>query len=420
MRKYLHLLLALSFIVSWSYVLSSCSDDDDEKKKEKKDDKAGYFWLKNLRTNEGAGISEIYENGNSSYKERINTIDCELGDTLVIKFTPKSSYKDEKIVFRPVNILDNTSQVGDTVLTSSLSIGEHTLVAKAVCQMEGYNLSAQYSFSFKVMTKKVFDSEAGSFKITNLSTGEEINGHSYQCFAGDTLEVLFTPKKEYEFVPFEIEGGYFKKISDNLFVVPDLKTSVGNGISVGKTVDFQTVYNNNKDSILMCKHEFSMITYVEEADVTYTLNLTRDLLQFVTATLSYTDDNGRELSFTLKNEDWTTETFEDDGKSVEMTYYKFPLHYTKLDRDFIVKASYSIIENVALTKDSYDFGHRLKWGPANVAGASYTNISIDINVGGDSMVKAEDVAKYLEQLTNEPDVVKVHIGKRDRSIKDLR
>lgn len=236
---------------------------------------------------------------------------------------------------------------------------------------------------------------------------------SYECFAGDTLEVLFKPKEEYESVHFEIKGGYFQKISDNLFVVPDLKTSVGSGISIGKTVDFQTVYNNN-DSILGCKREFSLITFVEEADVTYTLYVTRDLLQFMTATLSYTDDNGRELSFTLKDEDWTTETFEDGGE--ELIYYRFPMHYTKLDRDFSVKASYSINESVPPTKESYDFEHGLMWGAAVVAGAPHTNISIDINVGGDGMVKAEDVANYLEQMANNPDVIKVHIGKRDRSI----
>ena len=140
------------------------------------------------------------------------------------------------------------------------------------------------------------------------------------------------------------------------------------------------------------------------------------MLQFVTPTLSYTDDNGRELSFTLKDEDWTTETIEDDGESVELTYYKLPMHYTKLDRDFMVKASYSIKESVTLAKDSYDFEHSLKWGPANVAGAPYGVVSVDINVGGDGMVKAENVAKYLEHINNNPDVIKVHIGKRDRSI----
>jgi len=410
MKKFM--LYSLIFIwASSSLMLVSCKDDDDiEESKEAeeiKDDNAGYFWVENLRTNKGAGTLNGYTTD--------NTIECELGDTLVVKFTPKDKYKNENIMFSTRNIIDNSNQVRDTILTSNLSKGDHTLVAQAVYEKEGYNLSAQQSFPFTVKSKKVSDSEAGAFEITNLSTGEKVNGRSYQCFAGDTLEVLFIPKKEYASVNFEIEGESFQKISDHLFVVPDLQTYIGSGISIGKTVDFQTVYNNN-DSILKCKHAFSLITFVEEADVTYTLHITRDLLQFVTATLSYTDDNGRELSFTLKDEDWVTETIEDEGESIEMTYYELPLHYTKLDRDFTVKASYSIKEGVPLTKESYDFEHSLRWGPAVVAGSRHINISIDINIGGDGMVKAEDVANYLEKIANNPDVVKVHIGKRDRSI----
>lgn len=420
MEKYIHSLITLSFLISSCYVLSSCCDDEEDKKEDnvevKRDDKSGHFWLKNLRTKEGAGMSIANkDDGAISYIEINKIIECEQGDTLIVKFTPKSDYSEDKFKFRPDNILDNASHVGDTVLTSNLALGEHTLVAKSVCQIEGYELSSEYSFSFNVNRKKVFDSEAGTFSITNISTREAVNGLSYNCFAGDTLEVLFKPKKEYASVPFEIKGGSFTKLNDSLFVVPDLKTSMGNGIDIGKTVNFQTVYNEN-DSILMCKYEFSLITFVEEADVTYTLYVTPDLLQFVSASLSYTDDNGQELTFSLKDEDWTTETIEMDGESVELTCYRLPLHYNHLDCDHTVKAIYSIEDGVALTKESYDFDHSLNWGSAIVAGAPHSSVSININIGGDGMIKADDVAKYLQHLTDNPDVVKVHLGKRDLSI----
>lgn len=410
-------------MMSSCYVLSSCCDDgNDEDKKEdqvevKRDEKAGYFWLRNIRTNEGAGIKLNSEGNTHTSNVKIN---CEQGDTLVLEFTPLEKYSDSKFHFKTSYILDDAQQEESMIYTSNLAIGEHILVAKSVCQIEGYDLSAERSFSFNVVRKTVTDFEAGTFSITNISTGETVNGSSYSCFAGDTLEVLFNPKKEYASVPFEIEGGYFQKISDNLFVVPDLKTSAGNGLSIGKTVDFQTVYNNEKDSILACKREFSLITFVEEANVTYTLHVSPDLLQFVTVSLAYTDDNGQEVTLSLKDEDWTTEIFDNNGKSAELTYYSLPLHYKKLDKDHTVKAIYRIKDGVALTKESYEFDHSLNWGSATVAGASHTNYSVTVNIGGDGMVKAGDVATYLQHLKDNPDVLKVHLGKRDRSIVNVK
>ena len=142
-------------------MLTSCKEDDSAEVI--KDNDSGYFWVENLRTKNGVGTTVTnLENGKTTYREGKGTLECELGDTLVVKFTPKNKYTN--LNFSQSSTVDNSSQVGNMVLTSNMSIGEHTLVAKAICQTDGYNLSAQQSFTFNVKVKPVHDLEAGGSK----------------------------------------------------------------------------------------------------------------------------------------------------------------------------------------------------------------------------------------------------------------
>ncbi len=417
MRKYLHLLFALSFIVSWSYVLSSCSDDDDEKKKEdvevKKDDKAGYFWLKNLRTDEGAGISVINENGNSSYKESTHTIDCELGDTLVIKFTPKSSYTDEKIKFRPANILDNTSQVGDTVLTSSLSIGKHTLVAKAVCQMEGYNLSAQQSFSFKVKekpVKRVVDA-AGTFSITNRMTGEKVDENHNLVLAGDTLDISFSPLSGLEDKAFSHKYTLGSKVYDGDYVV------VKNENDLVLSAEYE-------DSIsYKAKRSFSLVISNRSTTIPYYIGVSPDLLKFVDVEATFYDSTGKADTYQIGENDWTKEYFYEN----EFSYrYRKTVRYLTWGLDCGLRIRYIPKDNVVPTEDHYDFLHSLSMGRMISSGTTdvgyqlqiydgiNVNLTINISIGGKEVdagnVSRDDVKGYIDYIASHPEGISFHIS----------
>ena len=302
----------------------------------------------------------------------------------------------------------------------------------------GSSTPTNSSTSGKPETMK--DSDAGSFVITNLSANEEVKGGSYNCFAGDTLKVDFLPKQQYKSLSFTINTSNLIKLSGNLFLVPDLKTSINPVISISKNVTFQAT--NEKNS-LYAEKTVPFFTYVPEADVSYTLIVSPDLLQFVNVELEYTTDNGTVQSKTLSDKDWIRDTsyiyvFTNDvgheihssnkdpheGHSltdsipVYDTYFDLDIHYGKLDSDHKVTARYTPKMGVEPMTDTYKFWHNLMWGPATIAGASITHISLDI--GGSSNINRQDVASYLEKLSATPDVVSLHLNKRERKITEKK
>lgn len=81
----------------------------------------------------------------------------------------------------------------------------------------------------------IVDSKAGTFVVTNLATGEVFQSDEAQfgfngmysskgvkIAKGDTLKVVFTPKTNYRGVTFNRSCTNIKKVTDELYVVPDL------------------------------------------------------------------------------------------------------------------------------------------------------------------------------------------------------
>ncbi len=97
------------------------------------------------------------------------------------------------------------------------------------------------------------NNNAGTFSITNLTTGEKIeeeavfggnamfSSNGIKIAKGDTIKVTFTPIPTYSKVKFEKNCKYLTKISDTLFVVPDLSREDKSHEFDGKAV---TVYSD--------------------------------------------------------------------------------------------------------------------------------------------------------------------------------
>lgn len=285
------------------------------------------------------------------------------------------------------------------------------------------------------------DSEAGTFIITNISANEEVKGSSYQCFAGDTLKVEFHPNEQYSSFKFNVTASLLTKLSDSLFLVPDLETSNGGVSSIAKNVDFKATNDTNGNK-LSAKMRIPFFTYVPEADIAYSLSISPELLPFIDVTLDYTTDNGTKTK-SLSNSDWTQDTVyayvfknekggemhssnkeEKEGYTLTdsiafyYTHFYLNMHYAKLDTDHTVTAHYTPKTGVEPTKESYYFRHSLFWGPATICGASVNNVSISI--GGRTDIKKEEVVSYLEELSATPDIVKLHLSKRERKITEIK
>lgn len=280
--------------------------------------------------------------------------------------------------------------------------------------------------------KSVTDKDAGTFKFVNITTNEQITASYHQCFVGDTIKVEFSPKAEYAQVPFEITAEPFTKLNDSLFVVTDLETD-----RISKNVNFKAQYAKN-DSTLTATELKGFFTYVEKAHVTYTLNVSDALLQFVDVIMEFTDERGHVGTVTLGNDDWKREavTFYEyenekgartwstdtdlgeewkrvDERVAYYTFYNLEMDYEKLDMQYSVRAKYIVKQGVQPVEESYELEHNLQWGPATVAGAETINVSIKIT---DYTVKRENVASYLENLAAKPDELTLFLDKRRRRV----
>ncbi len=285
--------------------------------------------------------------------------------------------------------------------------------------------------------EKLTDSEAGAFQLTNITTGESLTETYHQCFVGDTLKAVFSPKQEYSSVSFDVTIDEFTKLNDSLFVVTDLKTGI-----IGQNIEIQAVYSQN-DSTLSAKKIVSFFTWVEQADVTYSLKMSPSLLEFVNVSLEYTDEQGQVKSIKIGDNDWINATsvwYEYEGKNGEKkwtteenpgdewtkigeeitnrTYYDLKMHYDKLDQTYIVRAKYTIKQYAQPHEDSYNLVHRLTWGPATVAGALTINTSIII--GDNTDIKRENLADYLEKLAATPDVLTLYLDKRKKGVTEMK
>ena len=351
-----------------------------------------------------------------------NHAEIRKGDTLLIRFIPNDKYKD-KAFDLTYTVNSGSDAVKDSLVdTSNFNFGENKLLVEAVHKTDSFDLSATQEYTFKIVPKSIVDTNAGKFEITDITSGDEIgeDDQPYHFFVGDTVKIVFHPNTGYENMSFSISCSSLTWLNDSLWVVPDLGTTNGN-VQISKNIWIQAEYKNKnemEDFALSSERILKVFTYKEYADVTYLLDVSQDLLQFINTTIVYTDDSGEEQIINLKDEDWIKETFEYDGETEDYAYYKLNIHYDKLDKDHYVKAIYSKKEDVAITDEPYNFSHYLKWGPAVVAGLTFNNISINIDIyTGNNKV---NVADYLEKLVNNPDVVKIHLDKRSRKIETIK
>lgn len=296
----------------------------------------------------------------------------------------------------------------------------------------------------------VSDNVAGSFKLLNPASGEELVATFYNCikiYVGDTIKVDFTPNDKYKNCKFNINCEQLKKVGENLFVVPEaLKSAeahkqfyviVG---EPGEPVKFTASYNEVKEDvkyILSAEVETRLFAYgiPENLLVKYTLDISQDLAQFVIPTITFPNENGNGMnSLVVKDTDWIKSNvehvkiysdvngkhhhiIEGEGKQPESgwelleEYDYLPPYYYTLDRNYTTKnttltvtVSYQQKENINITEDSYEFNHKLDWNNEQRG----LVINLDLT---DHTVKKEKVQEYLDNLVGKTDEVKLYIDR---------
>lgn len=295
---------------------------------------------------------------------------------------------------------------------------------------ENATLSVKYHITQK--GKRIdLDASAGSFEVKNLSAHESAEQVA-DVVPTDTFVIKFSPKQDYENFEFAISCSELKKINDSIFVVPNLET--GNNDITLEAVATAGNY--------IYKATHTMTLKVPESYIIIPMNvvLSADLEPLVDVEMSYTDIHGNERRYLIKDEDWVRpdsasfyEYIDEEGRTVysgrvpdgctivrEEKYA--PNHSFSLDARFLnitsdvtttFTARYSPKQSVELNREDYYFTHGIdrKSARVNIPGKividSYSSFNIDMT---DHTVMRENVAAYLEELSNKPDVKKFKLS----------
>lgn len=316
----------------------------------------------------------------------------------------------------------------------------------------------------------VKDTSAGTFIVKNLSTQATI-GQSAEIINRDTILIAFKPNQEYINSTFTIICNGLERVNDSIYVLPKdyLNSGVttdGNTITAHNPKDLPDVIEVNilasdtitttsdSESYYIIKAESSFKLNVAKSYVIIPLkvNLSPDLKSFVDVELSYTDKDGNEQKYLIKEEEWVkpdsvtlfeyeTEEGEtnfgyvvpDGCKIIEEErfardcYYVLNTRFLNLENDVTTtfSARYIPKPDIEIDRENYTFKHgidRMSASisiPGTIVIDNYIsfNISIDIHIGmGTDDISTpeetkEKVRSYLEELSNTPDIKKFNISK---------
>lgn len=292
--------------------------------------------------------------------------------------------------------------------------------------------------------EEIKDDEAGTFKVTNLSTGNDIAisnsvhiviGKTIaMCYGDDTLKLKFEPKDIYRDCKFDVQCEELTKLNDSLFVVPEgKKVDKVSNLQLDMTATCSQVVNNVK--MALSAKQATTVSYKPAFyfGVNCRFAVSPDLLLYVTPELTYVDKDGNQVTKVLTDAEMEAQTskiavYEDqEGNKHEIyegimqpqegwtkvdeydmvlsKHYYFESALLKRGTYQLATVKYYRKENVELSADHCDFNRSINWGAPG-----YMNVSISItqeNTKND-LSKAQ---KYLDEILSKPDVLTLAISK---------
>lgn len=268
----------------------------------------------------------------------------------------------------------------------------------------------------------------GSFEVTNLSAHEPV-GSSAVVIYHDTLLIKFNSKQDYENPSFTISCRELEKVNDSIFVVPSLKTGENKiTLEAADTVNNYIIYKAEQIITFKIPESYMIIPL--------SVRVSADLKPFIDVELSYTDKEGKEKKYLIKEEEWIKpdsalfykyETEDgligyasqvpegakilEEEKLASDPRFTLDTRFVDLKNDVTTtfSARYIPKQNVELEREEYRFTHYIDRKsaqisiPGKIVIDAYTSINIDLT---DHTVRKEDVASYLEELSAKPDIKK--------------
>ena len=291
------------------------------------------------------------------------------------------------------------------------------------------------------------DSESGTFTVENLSSGEMLTlkddvvtatNPIADCYAGDTLKIVFTRKDVYKDKTFTVDCPQLTKIGDSLYIVPNYTNDVTEHVST-LSMSLQAKYlKSTSDSIYkLTAQNDCYITYRSYFyfELKYVLTMSDDLLRYVKPEVTFTDLDGQVQKKVLTANDFSDKSNhilvykdaegniheiqnnerqpQDDWTFVRDYYialspvFEALTGFIKRDMDLTATVRYLPAEGEELTEDHCNFERALTWSATGYnADGIYEAIG---NVGSEKLTKARE---YLQRLYATTDVIRLGINKR--------
>lgn len=315
--------------------------------------------------------------------------------------------------------------------------------AMVLCAVEPFFTSCS-SDDDKTPKIEVKDDAAGTFVIKNLSTHASI-GQNPEVINRDTILIAFRPKQDYRESTFTIMCEGLEKICDSLYILP--KEFFDDGVKIDGNVITVSKPKDTPNSIEVKASAIDTITtrttdneksFIVKSETTFTLNvaksyaiiplqvgLSSDLKSLVDVKVSYTDINGIEQQFQVNDDEWINSDKANDTYVFTMNTRFLNIKDKEVMTTFT--AHYSQKNDIVYDKKTYILAHDLSKGKGFVfiPGSSIINIGQSINwslvIGGRSEYEydSEDVATYLDDLSQNPDKKKYCISKQGE-IKEVK
>ena len=272
----------------------------------------------------------------------------------------------------------------------------------------------------------------GTFYVQILATGEEIT-NTAEVIKGDSLLVVYKPKSENQNKSFLISCDGMEQKRDGVFVLKKEANGTFPVVFKAECSGETEIYRATKTLNLTIPSSYFLIPMI--------VSVSNDLLSFVDVDLCYTDKEGAEHQYRITEKDWfkydsyTWYTYKDENGNVvestnvpegceiisEETIDDTDSHFTLQTRFLNLQenvtttftAHYTPKADLVLNKDNYKFMHNIdrKSATISISGVTVVDMYLPINIDlTNHTVLKENVATYVENLSQTPDVKKFRIS----------
>jgi hypothetical protein len=271
--------------------------------------------------------------------------------------------------------------------------------------------------------------DVGQFVITNISSGEIVEGDETYVVPGDTLTFVFMPNVKYKDVTFQIKKtDWGEDIKDTLvFYSTSIKTTINDAETEPRHRIELSAKSDNAD--VEISRTIDVFFYDKSSQAVCSVYAMADLLMFVEPVLKFSDNKGNRIDcrpfegVTIKRDSvdygW--------GKIEKTNIWSKAFRYTQWGGSE-AEATLSFVKKqpVELTRESYELACSLNLdGNAfekNLSPLSMSlTINLEITVGGKNKmtdeygkIKKEYVEEYINKLIETTQTKRIKIDENGK------